>query len=213
MLKQKLQHKLLQKLSPQQIQLIKLLEVPTIELEQRIKKEIEENPILEEGTSDENEFAYDESPENNEKEKDEPEEEFSMEDYIEDDETPAYRLTVNNYYKDDKKIDFAHSEGASLNEVLIKQLGLRNISGKQKKLALYLLGNIDEGGYLRRDLLSIVDDLAFSVNLETNEDELAEILKIIQDFEPNGIGARNLQECLLIQIKKKQDEETGNKET
>lgn len=211
MLKQKLQQKLLQKLSPQQIQLIKLLEVPTLELEQRIKKEIEENPVLEEGAADENEFGYDEGPDGEENEKQDTKEDFSLDEFSDDEETPSYRLSINNYSKDDKKIEFTHHVGNSLHEMLLSQLGLRNISGKKKQLTEYLIGNIDEAGYLRRDISSIVDDLAFSVNISTDEKELNSIIKIIQDFDPAGVGASNLQECLLIQIKRKIINEPSNK--
>ena len=204
MLKQKLQQKLLQKLSPQQIQLIKLLEVPTIELEQRIKKELEENPILEEGSADENEYENDNSADTEENDDhSENDDEFTMEDYIEDEETPAYRLTVNNYSRDEKQIEFSYHEGISLSEILTNQLGLLQIPDKKKKLAEYIIGNIDESGYLRREISSIVDDLAFTVNIKTTEKELLELLKYIQDFDPAGVGARDLQECLLIQIARK----------
>ena len=200
MLNQKLEQKLLQKLSPQQIQLIKLLEVPTFMLEQRIKKELEENPTLEEGAEID--------PNENQEEIDEEEEElkeneFSLEDYMNDEDIPSYKLKENNYSKDDKKEDIPFSVGSTFREHLISQLGLRVLSEHKQKLAKYLIGNIDDDGYLRREIYAIVDDLALTQNIETTEEELLELLKIIQDFEPVGIGARNLQECLLIQIKNK----------
>lgn len=196
MLKQRLQQKLLQKLSPQQIQLIKLLEVPTIQLEQRIKKEIEENPILEEGHNDDQSESNEESQEENKATQDE----FSFEDYLNDEDIPAYKLYANNYSRDEKVVEIPFSVGTSFQEFLRSQLGLRILDEKQNNLALYLIGNIDENGYLRRDLDSIVDDLAFSMNVQATEEELINILEIIQDFDPPGVGARDLRECLIIQI-------------
>ncbi len=236
MLKQGLHQKLLQKLSPQQIQLIKLLEVPTIQLEQRIKREIEENPVLEEGNEDELEFStyekndsdsedyssFDESAEKNkdseyelinyentkteapkEKETKNTEDEFSLEDYMPDDELYNYKLSVNNHSKDDKKNEIPYSTGMSFHEHLESQLGLRILSESQQQLALYIIGNIDQDGYLRREIDAIVDDLAFGQNIMTDEVELLGILDIIHDFDPSGVGARDLQECLLLQLNRK----------
>lgn len=194
MLKQRLQQKLLQKLSPQQIQVIKLLEIPTMQLEQRIKKELEENPTLEEGQD------IDEDTRLQEDEQTKNDDEFTLEDYLNDEDVPSYRLTANNYSKDDKHEQVPFSTGVSFHEYLENQLGLRVLDEKQKKLGMYLLGNIDDDGYLRRKLSAIADDLAFSMGIETNEDELEQILYIIHDFDPIGVGARDLQECLLLQI-------------
>jgi RNA polymerase sigma-54 factor len=202
MLKQRLQQKLLQKLSPQQIQMIKLLEVPTLQMEQRIKKELEENPALEEGAEEEE--IPSESEEDQFEENDKDQEEFTLDDYIEEDEIPEYRLQANNYSKDEeKKSEIPFSVGSSFHEHLESQLGLRDLTEKQKVLGEYILGNIDEDGYLRRELINIVDDLAFLQNVETTESELEEVLNIIQDLEPAGIGARTLRECLLLQIEKR----------
>jgi RNA polymerase sigma-54 factor len=202
MLKQRLQQKLLQKLSPQQIQMIKLLEVPTLQIEQRIKKELEENPALEEGAEEEDIPAETEEDQFDEKDKDQ--EEFTLDDYIEEDDIPDYRLQEKNYSKDeDKRTEIPFSVGFSFHEHLESQLGLRDLNDKQKILGEYILGNIDEDGYLRRELINIVDDLAFLQNVETTEDELEEVLKIIQDLEPAGVGARTLRECLLLQIEKR----------
>jgi len=204
MLKQRLQQKLLQKLSPQQIQMIKLLEIPTIQLEQRIKKELEENPLLEEGTEDEITLKEnDQSEEDTLNELDTDFEEFSLEDYLNDEDIPAYRLNPKTYTKEEKREEIPFSVGTSFHEYLESQMGLRELTEKQEILAYYLLGNIDDDGYLRRKLESIVDDLAFTQNIQTNEDELHEVLKIIQDFDPVGVGARDLQECLLLQIENK----------
>ena len=194
-----LQQRLLQKLSPQQIQVIKLLEIPTVQLEQRIKKELEENPILE--LSEDTDSPETESQEELTSENDN--EEFSLEDYMEDDEIPDYKLSSNNYSKDDKQIDIPFSVGSSFHENMKDQLALTDMNDHQKKLAEYVIGNIDEDGYLRRDLISICDDLAFNLNINVEEQELEEILEIIQEFDPPGVAARDLKECLLLQIQRK----------
>jgi RNA polymerase sigma-54 factor len=205
MLNQKLQQKLLQKLSPQQIQMIKLLEIPTMQLEQRIKKELEENPLLEEGR-EEAEADVQNDEEDRTEEKDTDNDEFSLEDYIDDEEIPSYRLSSGNVSKDEKREEIPFSVGSTFHEFLEAQLGLRKLNERQHALAEYLIGNIDEDGYLRRDLGSIVDDLVFSLNFTTTEEELLDILRIIQDFDPTGIGARDLRECLLLQIRSKDQE-------
>lgn len=202
MLKQRLQQKLLQKLSPQQIQMIKLLEVPTLQIEQRIKKELEENPALEEG--EEEEDIPSEQEEENFEEDDKDDEEFTLDDYIQDDEIPEYRLQTNNQSRDDdKRAEIPFSAGSSFHEFIESQLGLRDLTDKQKILGEFIIGNIDEDGYLRRELVNIVDDLAFLQNETTTVEELEEVLTIIQDLEPAGVGARSLRECLLLQLAKK----------
>ncbi|MCF6365484.1 MAG: RNA polymerase factor sigma-54 [Bacteroidales bacterium] len=193
---------MLQRLSPQQIQLIKLLELPALQLEQRIKKEIEENPVLEEGNSEEEYLKEEASPDKEEPEK-EYDDEFSIDDYINDDDIPSYKLNTNNYSKDDKVIDIPYSEGFSLQEHLLEQLSLQKLTEKEEFFARYLIGSLDESGYLRREADAIVDDLAFSQNITTTVEELEIALKIIQDLDPTGIGARSLQESLLLQIEKK----------
>ncbi len=202
MLKQRLQQKLLQKLSPQQIQLIKLLEVPTMQLNQRIKQELEENPALEEGNPDFDSTDDDTLPDDSEKD------ELSLEEVLADDDTPYYKLQANNYSKNDEHREVPFSQGSTFHESLIAQLGLHNLSEIDRKLAEYIIGNLDDDGYLRRDLDAIVDDLAFAVNVETTKEHLQQILAVIQDFDPPGVGAETLQECLLIQIRKKQKTET-----
>ena len=207
MLKQQLQQKLQQKLSPQQIQLIRLLELPAIELEERIKHELEENPALEEGKeaiddSDrtEEEFGEDlSSPENGT----EMDIDLSLGDYRNEDDIPDYKLNEVNSKKE-KKEEIPFSVGESLNEYLLEQLGLRNLTEKQRAIAEYIIGNIDDDGYLRRDLSAIADDLIFQAGRDVSSEEVEEVLKIIQDFEPGGIGARDLQECLLLQLDKKE---------
>lgn len=210
MLKQKLQQKILQKLSPQQIQLIKLLEIPTLQFEQRVKKEIEENPALEEVENESNDdLQYEKSEiDNNDSSDSEDdfnsEDEFSIEDYLpDDDDIPEYRLTANNYSRDDEQREIPYSGGITFHENLITQLRLkRNLSNERRELAEYLIGNIDEDGYLRRKLSSIVDDLVFTMNIRTTEDELYQALKAVYELDPAGVGARDLQECLLLQIER-----------
>ncbi len=239
MLKQTLQQKLLQKLSPQQIQLMKLLQVPTIALEQRIKEEMEINPALEEGrdegdeddeelnneTNDElqleDEQEEEQTKDKEEKEddylddyKEEPKEketdDFNIDDYMEDyDSSPDYKYNANNTSKDDEEYEVPVTVSTTFQEQLISQLGLISLSEKQHRIALHLVGSLDDDGYLRRDLSSIANDLAFTQNIITDETELLSVLKIIQSLEPPGIGARDLRECLLLQLHRTDD---GSKE-
>lgn len=205
MLKQKLQQKLLQKLSPQQIQMIKLLEVPTLQIEQRIKKELEENPALEEG-SDYEDVQNEQQEEQDFEDNDRDQEEFTLDDYIEEDDIPDYRLQTYNQSRDDeKRTEIPFSGGSSFHEYLESQYGLRDQTEKQQALGEFIIGNIDEDGYLRRDLENIVDDLAFLQNINTTVEELEEVLEVIQDLEPVGVGARSLRECLLLQLAKKEN--------
>lgn len=202
-LKQSLSQKLEQRLSPQQIQLMKLLQVPTIELDQRIKQELEENPALEEGKEEildeyESIDEYDDGDVNSD------ERDFDLDDYLGDDE-PSYKTSVNNQGKDSDEKAVPLSSGKSFQERLMSQINLHELSENQIIMADYLVGNLDDAGYLERDLEAIVDDLAFSQNLMVEEKELEEVLLKIQDLDPAGIGARDLQECLTIQIKRKQN--------
>jgi RNA polymerase sigma-54 factor len=202
MLKQGLSQKLLQKLSPQQIQLIKLLELPAMQLEQRIKEEMEENPLLEEGLPQEEyskEETGDDDDDSTSPDYDE-DDEFSFDDYLSDDDIPNYKLNVNNYSKDDKITDIPYSEGFSLQEHLNEQLQLKKLEPREYMLAQYLIGSLDEDGYLRRELEATIDDLAFAQNLKTDMTELKNALRIVQSLDPPGIGASDLQECLLIQL-------------
>lgn len=213
MLKQTLQQKLLQKLSPQQIQLMKLLQVPTMELEQRIKEEIEGNPALEEGADadeeeirEREEYNNSDDTDNDRDEERSRDDDFDISDYMQDDEMPSYKLSANNHSPDDEDRSMPISSGRTFHENLLTQLGLADLDEHERELALTLVGNLDDDGYLRRDLINIVDDLAFSQNLTTTEKELGEVLSVIQEFEPAGVGARNLQECLLIQIKRRKNQ-------
>ena len=201
MLNQKLQQKLQQKLSPQQIQVIKMLEIPTMMLEQRIKEEMEENPALEmeenpEEVSIDNNSEEDDEGENND--------EFSIDDYFNEDEYSNYKYKADNYSADQETKDIPFSAGNSFHENLKQQLGLQNLTDSEMIIADFILGNIDEDGYLRRELENIVDDIMFAQNIETNVDELKKILLVIQSLDPAGVGATSLQECLLLQIVRRQ---------
>ena len=190
MLKQGLQQKLQQGLSPLQIQTIKLLELTTMELNQRIQKELEENPVLDEASSSESE---DDAPKN-----------VSLSDYGQDDNTPSYRLYVNNQGKDIKPQYNTFSVRESFQQHLEMQLGFSSLEGDDRRIARYIIGSIDDDGYLRRDIESITDDIAFKYNIETTPENVERILGVIQEFEPVGIGARSLQECLLLQLRAKE---------
>ena len=201
MLKQSLAHKLQQKLSPQQIQLMKLVQLPTQSLEARIKEELEENPALAEGL-DKVEDTFENDP-NEEREVRDSMEEINWDDYIPDDETPDYRTKTNNYSADDELYESPVVVSESFHESLISQLHLRNLNEEDLDLCIYLVGTIDDDGLLRRSLEDIVDDLAFSQGVFTDESTLDRLLQVIQDLDPAGVGARDLQECLLIQLERK----------
>ena len=175
-----------QTLSPQQIQMIKLLELPTIMLEQRVKQEIEENIVLEE----------DDRPSEDE----EQEESISVDDYLREDDTPGYKSRINNFSKDDKQRPINISEGRSLQEYLMEQLGYRNLSEQDRLVAECLVGSIDEDGYLRRDLEAVGDDIAFTLGIDVSVEQLERLLAINHQMAHAGIGARSLQECLLLQM-------------
>ncbi len=189
MLKQGLELKQTQKLSPLQIQTIKLIELPTQELEQRIRKELEENPVLDEDAANEREEGDDNAPR-----------EVSLSEYKEDDSIPSYKLRVNNYGKDERPQYNTFSVKESFTQSLMDQLGFRSLTEHQYQVASFIIGSLDDDGYLRRDIESLVDDLAFRAGIETDEAEVEQMLKVIQDFEPAGVGARDLRECLLLQI-------------
>jgi RNA polymerase sigma-54 factor len=207
MLKQGLFQKLQQKLSPQQIQLMKLLQVPTIELEQRIKQEIEENPALEEGDdlhdealpTEEQAIAENEDVgADTENERDD----FDLSDYFQDDDTPDYKLSVKNSGPDEEERELPLAGGTTFQDTMTAQLGLREIGDRIRQLAEHLIGNLDEDGYLRRDLDAIVNDLAFTQGVMCTRGELDEALRELQQLDPAGVGARDLRECLLIQVRR-----------
>lgn len=197
-LKQFLYQKLEQRLSPQQIQLMKLLQVPTMELDQRIKQEIEENPALEEGAEIEEEFGDEQETDDISEDED-----FDIADYLSDD--ADYKTQTSNKGKDDEEKVIPLSGDQTFQERLSEQLYLLDFDKQKFMIAQTIIGNLDESGYLNREVDAIVDDLAFSANLMTDEDEVESVLLEIQELDPAGIGARDLQECLLIQIKRKQD--------
>jgi RNA polymerase sigma-54 factor len=207
MLKQSLQQKLQQKLSPQQIQLMKMLQIPTMELEQRIKEEMEINPALEEGQDESKEDSEKDEFSNEETEKPETDSDndIDLADYFDADDTPDYKLYANNTGPDQEERDTPLGAGKSFHDLLYSQLGLADLDENQILLAEYLIGNLDENGYLRRELPAIVNDLAFNLNINTDANELEEVLRAIQEFDPPGVGARDLRECLLIQIRRSED--------
>jgi RNA polymerase sigma-54 factor len=197
-----LQQRLLQKLSPQQIQVIKLLELPMLQLEQRIKKELEENPVLE---MEENELGPgpEEAASDLKTKEDNDNEEFSVDDYLNEEDYPSYRYEANNYSKDEKGVDMPFSDSSSFHEYLQEQVAMVMLNEQDSILAEQIIGNIDEDGYLRRELDAIVDDVAFTRNILTDEKRLTRILRMIQDLDPAGVGARDLRECLMIQLNRK----------
>lgn len=214
---QSLQQKLLQKLSPQQIQLMKLLQVPTAILDERIKEEMEENPALEQGEDGhEDEFENDEFA-------DTPSEDFEADgsaddyenidisDYVHegDDDIGDYKLRDDNYPEQDDNKTIPHKVEVSFIELMLQQVGMLSLDEHQKKIAEHLVGSLDDDGYLRREITAIIDDLAFRQNIQTSEEEISDLVLQIQQFDPPGVGARSLQECLLLQLERK----TGNEKS
>ncbi|MEA4935823.1 MAG: RNA polymerase factor sigma-54 [Paludibacter sp.] len=200
MLRQSLEQKLQQRLSPAQIQVIKMLEVPTLELEERIRQELEENPALEEGEEmreDESDFADDLNDDGGNND------DMDLEDYMLDDDIPDYRLKINNISKDDKREEIPFSIGTTFHEYLIEQLGLQHLNEHERLLAEYVIGNIDDEGYLRRTVESMVDDIVFHAGVHTTDEEMQRIVDLIQEFEPSGVCAVTLQECLMLQLERK----------
>tara|TARA_S200000501_G_scaffold189053_1_gene177841 strand:+ start:1483 stop:2910 length:1428 start_codon:yes stop_codon:yes gene_type:complete len=195
-MKQYLKLKLSQKLSPQQIQLMKLIQLPTLDFEQKIQREIEENPALEQGQN-----SSDDNKEENQDDYSESDD-INIDDYINYDDTPAYKLNSNNSSgKEEKNIPY--SSGISFTEHLLSQLKPISLSEKKMKIAEFLVGSIDESGYIRLEVEEIIDDLAFTQNIFIDQKELKEVLKVVQDFDPAGVGALSLQDCLIIQLEKK----------
>jgi RNA polymerase sigma-54 factor len=215
-LSQSLQQKLLQKLSPQQIQLMKLLQVPTANLEERIKEELEENPALEvteddrdDGLGEEMKDEFESTDE--EYEADGSEEEYDNLDISEyvnefDDDVADYKLRDENYPEADENRTTPHRVETSFHELLLDQLGMMIMDDRIRKISEQIVGSIDDDGYLRRETASIVDDLAFRQNIETNDQEVESLIKRIQEFDPPGVAARDLQECLLLQLHRRKGE-------
>ncbi|MGZ3958374.1 MAG: RNA polymerase factor sigma-54 [Flavisolibacter sp.] len=215
-LSQSLQQKLLQKLSPQQIQLMKLLQVPTAILDERIKEELEENPALElsDDSHDESfeegkdEFAEDTAEDYEESSSEEQYDNIDISDYVQDgdDDIADYKLRDDNYGDQEEKATMPYKVETSFYEVLESQLGMLKLDERELKITEQIIGSIDEDGYLRRDTSSIVDDLAFRQNIDTTEQEIEGLIRRIQQFDPPGVGARNLQECLLLQLLRQREE-------
>tara|TARA_B110000305_G_scaffold20413_1_gene18769 strand:- start:223 stop:1668 length:1446 start_codon:yes stop_codon:yes gene_type:complete len=208
MLNQRLQLKLSQKLSPQQIQLMKLIQLPVQELEQRLSREIEENPALEVGKEEEEENPFEET--NDFEEEVVSDNEINVEDYLSDDDVPDYKLKSNNHSADDEQKSLPFISGISFNEFLKNQLQAFSFNKSDLEIAHFLVGSIDQTGYLRRELLDIVDDLAFTMGIYSDVESIEKILKTIHLLDPPGVGARNLQETLTIQLKKKKSSSSIN---
>jgi RNA polymerase sigma-54 factor len=201
MLKQQLQQKLQQKLSPAQIQVIKMLEVPTLELEERIRQELEENPALEDGpeldseTEEHDDDLNAEDGGNND--------DIDLDEYMADDDIPDYKLKANNTSKDDKHEDIPFTVGMTFHEYLMDQVGLLQLTEKERLLIEYVIGNIDDEGYLRRTPEAMVDDIVFQAGVQTTDEEMIHMIGQVQQFDPAGVGACNLQECLMLQLERK----------
>ena len=205
MLKQSLQYKLLQKLSPQQIQLMKLIQLPTQAFEERLKQEIEENPALDTGkdTSDtDDDFSNEYEDAGTEKIE---AEDINIDEYLSDDEIPNYKTQANNYSSDDEEKNVPYAAGTSFHQSLVNQLNTFNLDEEERAIADFLVGSIDDSGYIRREIIDLVDDLAFTANVFTTEEKVVEVLKkVIHTLDPTGVGARDLKECLIIQLKTKE---------
>ena len=207
MLKQYLQFKLSQKLSPQQIQLMKLIQLPTQAFEQRLKQELEENPALDTGKEE----IVDDFDNDLDNTKDDFEDndiidagDINVDDYLSDDEIPEYRTNTNNYSADDEDKTMPYAAGTSFTQHLVNQLNTYRLSDDERDIAEFLVGSVDESGYIRRELTDIVDDLAFTQSVYTDEEKVSRVLKIVHQLDPAGVGARNLQECLSIQLHRKE---------
>jgi len=206
MLKQHLQFKLSQKLSPQQIQLMKLIQLPTQAFEQRLKQELEENPALESGKAESDvmddvyEDTYDDSSDNETISA----EDINIDDYLSDDEIPDYRTRTNNYSADDEEKSIPYAAGTSFNQHLINQLNTVYLDDEEWAIAEFLVGSVDESGYIRRPIADIMDDLAFTQNIYVDEKKIQSVLKVVQELDPPGVAARSLDECLIIQLKRKE---------
>ncbi|MBT8245768.1 MAG: RNA polymerase factor sigma-54 [Winogradskyella sp.] len=207
MLKQYLQFKLSQKLSPQQIQLMKLIQLPTQAFEQRLKQELEENPALDTGKENEVKDEFDEF-DNSQDEYNDNETidtgDINVDEYLSDDEIPDYRTHANNYSADDDEKSVPYASGTSFTQHLTNQLNTFRLNDQEYEIAQFLVGSVDESGYIRRSLSDIADDLAFTQNIYTEESEVEKVLGIVHQLDPAGVGARNLQECLSIQLHRKE---------
>jgi RNA polymerase sigma-54 factor len=207
MLKQYLQFKLSQKLSPQQIQLMKLIQLPTQAFEQRIKQELEENPALDTGKEEKDEDKMDEFDNSEDDYNDNEEintEDINIDEYLSDDDVPDYRTQVSNYSSDDEEKVMPYAAGTSFTQHLNNQLNTFRLNDEEREIAEFLVGSVDESGYIRRAISDIMDDLAFTQNIFTTEDKIETVLHKVHQLDPAGVGARNLQECLSIQLHRKE---------
>ncbi|MDY7396018.1 RNA polymerase factor sigma-54 [Aureibaculum sp. 2210JD6-5] len=204
MLKQSLQYKLLQKLSPQQIQLMKMIQLPTQAFEQKVKQEIEENPALDSGKDEGDDYDSDlQNDDYDDSGNETIETDVNIDEYLSDDEMPSYKLKSNNYSSDDDEKNIPYAAGTSFNQHLTAQLNTFRLNEQEYQIAEFLVGSIDESGYIRREIDDIVDDLAFSENIFTEASEVKRMLGYVQKLDPAGVGAQSLEECLLIQLKRK----------
>ncbi|MEM5566618.1 RNA polymerase factor sigma-54 [Psychroserpens sp. AS72] len=207
MLKQYLQFKLSQKLSPQQIQLMKLIQLPTQAFEQRIKQELEENPALDTGKEEKDEDKMDEFDNSEDDFNDNEEintEDINIDEYLSDDDVPDYRTQVSNYSSDDEEKVMPYAAGTSFTQHLTNQLNTFRLNEEEREIAEFLVGSVDESGYIRRALSDIMDDLAFTQNIFTTEEKIEKVLHKVHQLDPAGVGARSLQECLSIQLHRKE---------
>lgn len=203
MLNQRLQQKLLQKLSPQQILLMKLLQIPSIAMEQRIKQEIEENPVLEvDEDYDESDKDQDEYLDAKDNDDADFKNDVDINDYLDEDDVPSYKLNAGNFSSDDDYKELPMAAGIGFVDHLLSQLDLKDLSPQQYTIGRTIIGNLDEAGYLQRDLNAMVDDLAFTQGVSTTKEEIEKILLVVQTFDPAGVAARSLQECLVLQLKR-----------
>ena len=193
---------------------MKLLQIPSVALEQRIKQEIEENPALEEmadeddfaeETKESDDFEDEDNADSEVEEYDSTDDEFDLDDYLDDDEITSYKLSSGNNSGDNERKDIPFASALSFQDMLMSQLGLRSFSEQEMIIAENIIGSLDDSGYLNRDINAMVDDLAFSQNIQTTRDEILGVLKVIQELDPAGVGARDLQECLLIQLYRKDE--------
>ncbi|NER18059.1 RNA polymerase factor sigma-54 [Spongiivirga citrea] len=208
MLKQQLNFKLSQKLSPQQIQLMKLIQLPTQAFEQRLKQELEENPAMDSGKDNADEYDADVASQDQEFDDYDNDqinaEDINIDEYLSDDEVPNYRTQANNYSGDDDEKSVPYASGTSFNQHLKTQLNTFSLGEEERSIAEFLIGSVDESGYIRREITDILDDLAFTQNVYTTEEKIAEVFDIVQQLDPAGVGATSLQECLLLQLKRKE---------
>ncbi len=207
MLRQSLHQKLLQKLSPQQIQLMKLIQLPTQAFEQRLKHELEENPALESGKESNDDFADSQTEDNYEDMGTESinAEDINIDEYLSDDEIPTYKMQANNYSSDDEEKQIPYASETSFTQYLKSQIHTYRLTEEEEIITDFLVGSIDDSGYIRSEIADILDDLAFTQNIFTTEERIERLLKIVQQLDPVGVGARDLKECLLIQLKRKKE--------